>query len=139
MKVRITSGSLWAISFPIMIAGVSETVVDVTDAIFLGHYGITELGAVALADSIYLMLVVFAIGLADGMQVLIARRAGEGLLHPADDRPRLLLDQSSDFLNGPNLDPPTVAGFSCGACVGLVRHKGHDLARRADCLPHLRI
>ena len=78
MKVRTTSGSLWAISFPIMIAGVSETIIDVTDAIFLGHYGITELGAVALADAIYMTLVVFTVGLADGIQVIVARRAGEG-------------------------------------------------------------
>ena len=78
MKVRTTSGSLWAISLPIMVAGVSETIVDVTDAIFLGHYGITELGAVALADAIYMTLVVFTVGLADGIQVIVARRAGEG-------------------------------------------------------------
>lgn len=78
MKVRTTSGSLWAISLPIMVAGVSETIIDVTDAIFLGHYGITELGAVALADAIYMSLVVFTAGLADGIQVVVARRAGEG-------------------------------------------------------------
>ena len=63
MKVRTTYGSLWAISVPIMFAGVSETIIDVTDAIFLGHYGITELGAVALADAIYLLVVVVTAGL----------------------------------------------------------------------------
>lgn len=78
MRARTNSKSLWAIGFPIIIAGVSETIIDVTDAIFLGRYGIIELGAVALADAVYIMAVVVAIGLADGIQVVIARRAGEG-------------------------------------------------------------
>jgi len=78
MRIRPTSESIWRVSYPLMIAGVSETIVDVTDAIFLGHYGVVELGAVGLADAIYGLLLVAVIGLGDGIQVMLARRAGQG-------------------------------------------------------------
>ncbi len=81
MKVQIASKSIWRLSVPIIFAGISETIVDITDAIFLGHYGITELGAIALADAIYEVAIVALAGLVDGVQIVVARRAGQ-------DRPR---------------------------------------------------
>ncbi len=78
MRVRPTSRAIWAVSFPLIVVGVFETVVEITDTIFLGRYGVTELGAVGLADAIYEMLVVAAVGLVDGMQVVMSRRAGRG-------------------------------------------------------------
>lgn len=69
--------SIWGVSFPILIAGVSETVVDVTDTIFLAHYGITELAAVGLALTIFGVALFLSLGLVDGVQIVIGRRAGE--------------------------------------------------------------
>lgn len=77
MKIQPTYSTIWSISFPILIAGISETVVDVTDTIFLAHYGITELAAVGLAASIYGLALFISLGLVDGIQVVIGRRAGE--------------------------------------------------------------
>ena len=77
MKFKPTYKSIWGISFPIMIAGISETVVDVTDTIFLAHYGITELAAVGLAASIFGVALFLTLGLVDGIQIVISRRAGE--------------------------------------------------------------
>ncbi len=78
MRIRPTSRTIWAVSLPLIAVGVSHTIVEVTDTIFLGRYGLTELGAVGLADAIYLMLLVATAGLADGMQVLMSRGAGRG-------------------------------------------------------------
>lgn len=77
MKIRGTSKSLWRISLPLIFAGFSESVVDVTDAIFLAHYGLVELGAIAIADSFYELLIVATMGLVEGLQIVISRRAGQ--------------------------------------------------------------
>ena len=42
----------------------------------------------------------------------------------AGGRTRLLHDQPSDFLKGPNLYPPTVAALRCDVRADLVLHKG---------------
>lgn len=65
------------LSFPLIIAGISETVVSLTDAIFLGHYGMTELAALGLADAIYVLALFLIAGFVDGIQITIGRRAGE--------------------------------------------------------------
>jgi putative MATE family efflux protein len=77
MKIKTTSRTIWAISFPVIIAGISEKIVELTDVIFLARYGIVELGAIALADAIYGVSIFLIIGLADGIQIVIARRAGQ--------------------------------------------------------------
>jgi putative MATE family efflux protein len=78
MKIRPSYVNLWSVAFPITLAGLGETIVEVTDTAFLGRYGTTELGAIAVADSIYQVLTVPTLGLAIGMQIMIARRAGQG-------------------------------------------------------------
>jgi putative MATE family efflux protein len=80
MKVRATSRHIWAVSVPVIIAGLSEKIVEITDIVFLGRYGTTELAAVGLADAIYAVCLFITLGLADGLQIIIARRAGQGRL-----------------------------------------------------------
>ena len=77
MKIAPTSREIWLVSLPIILAGFSETITKVTDAIFLARFGVTELGAVALAETLYGMAVVVLLGLVEGIQVLSARRAGQ--------------------------------------------------------------
>jgi Na+-driven multidrug efflux pump len=67
---------LWRISLPIMFAGVSEIVLHVTNTIFLARVGVTELAAIAIADSILELFLVLPLGLVDGIQVLTARHMG---------------------------------------------------------------
>ena len=78
MKVKATFRDTWAIGFPMVVAGLSEKILEVTDTVFLARYGIIELGAVGLADAMFEMLVFVAVGLAGGLQILVARRAGQG-------------------------------------------------------------
>ena len=53
MTFRPSYRSIWRVSYPLIIAGISETVVEVTDTVFLAHYGITELAAIGLAGAIF--------------------------------------------------------------------------------------
>ena len=69
--------NIWLLSFPLMIAGLSETIVGITDTIFLAHYGTTELAALGLADAIYALALFLIAGFVDGIQITIGRRAGE--------------------------------------------------------------
>jgi putative MATE family efflux protein len=73
--------NIWRISYPLMLAGISETVIDITDTIFLARYGITELAAIGLADAWYMLFLFLSFGLVDGIQVIIGRRAGQNRAH----------------------------------------------------------
>ena len=72
------SARIWAISLPVMFAELSETIIHVTDTAFLGRVGDTELAALVLADTILGLWLVGALGLADALQIVVARRVGEG-------------------------------------------------------------
>ncbi len=54
-----------------------EQLINITDAVFLGHVGEVELGASALAGIYYLAVYMLGFGFSIGMQVMIARRNGE--------------------------------------------------------------
>ena len=54
-----------------------EQLINITDAIFLGHVGEVELGASALAGIWYLAIYMLGFGFSLGLQVVIARRNGE--------------------------------------------------------------
>ncbi len=68
---------IWGISYPLILAGMGESVVEATDTLFLAHYGVVELGAVGLAGSIYNVAMFVPLGLVDGIQIVVSRRVGE--------------------------------------------------------------
>ena len=72
-----TYRNIWILSFPLIIASISETVVGITDTIFLSRYGTTELAALGMANTIYGVALFLILGLVDGIQITIGRRAGE--------------------------------------------------------------
>jgi MATE family, multidrug efflux pump len=69
--------TIWAVSLPLLLVYVSETIIHVTDTAFLGRVGTTELAAMALVYTLYEVSVVPVAGLADAMQIVIARRLGQ--------------------------------------------------------------
>jgi len=69
--------SLWLINYPVMMSVLMEQLLNITDAIFLGHVGEVELGASAIAGIYYLTLYMLGFGFSLGLQVVIARRNGE--------------------------------------------------------------
>ncbi|MFZ6047020.1 MATE family efflux transporter [Pseudomonas sp. CR3202] len=68
---------LWTVSLPIIFVEASETFDRLIDTVFLARVGVTELGAIAVTDSILLLFLVLPLGLVDGIQILTARRVGQ--------------------------------------------------------------
>ena len=48
--MNYTYKQIWLINFPVMMSMLMEQLINITDAIFLGHVGEVELGASALAS-----------------------------------------------------------------------------------------
>ena len=75
--MNYTYKNIWLINFPVMISILIEQLINITDAIFLGHVGEIELGASALAGIWYLAIYMLGFGFSLGLQVVVARRNGE--------------------------------------------------------------
>ncbi len=68
---------VWKVSLPVIFVQATETFDHLIDTIFLARVGVTELGAIAVADSVLYLVLVLPLALADGIQILTARRAGQ--------------------------------------------------------------
>ena len=77
MQVNTSRKDIWRMAYPVMIGTVAVTVMNVTDTIFLGRIGETQLGASALGGVFYFVMVMIGVALGTGTQIQIARRAGE--------------------------------------------------------------
>ncbi len=77
MQVNTTYREIWRVAYPIIIGSLAVSVLNVTDTIYLGRIGETELGASALGGVFYFVMVMIGVALGIGTQIQIARRAGE--------------------------------------------------------------
>lgn len=69
--------NIWLISLPIIISGVAQNIINVTDTAFLGQVGEIELGAAGNAGIFYYVLALTGMGFTVGSQIVIGRRNGE--------------------------------------------------------------
>ena len=76
-QMNYTYKKIWLIAFPVMMSILIEQLINITDALFLGHVGDVELGASALAGIWFLAIYMLGFGFSLGLQVIIARRNGE--------------------------------------------------------------
>lgn len=76
--MNFTYKKIWIIAYPILISLLMEHLINITDTAFLGHLGEIELGASALAGVYYMAIYMLGFGFSIGIQILIARRNGEG-------------------------------------------------------------
>ena len=76
MDRSISTKEIWRIAVPIMIGGLAQTLITFTDTAFLGHLGVIALGASMMAGMYYFVFTTMAMGLAIGIQIIIARRFG---------------------------------------------------------------
>jgi len=77
MLVDISYKNIWKIAFPIIISGIAQNVVNVTDTMFLGQLSNVALGAGGNAGIFYFVLVITGMGFTTGAQIIIGRRNGE--------------------------------------------------------------
>ncbi|GIV29397.1 MAG: MATE family efflux transporter [Bacteroidia bacterium] len=66
------------IVLPLVVSGFGQSVIYVTDTLFLGRLGEVALGASAIAGLFYATLMMIGFGISSGLQVLIAQKYGEG-------------------------------------------------------------
>lgn len=75
--MEYTYKKIWLINYPVLLSIGMEQLINMTDAVYLGHVGTTELGASAIAGIYYMALYMLGFGFSLGLQVVIARRNGE--------------------------------------------------------------
>ncbi|MBK7964504.1 MAG: MATE family efflux transporter [Bacteroidetes bacterium] len=78
MKVQTTYSEIWRIAWPIILSSLASTVINFTDVAFVSRLGEKELAASALGGVFYFLLIMIAVAIGIGSQILIARKAGEG-------------------------------------------------------------
>ena len=77
MQVNTSYRDIWNMAYPVMLGSVAITVLNITDTIYLGRVGETELGASALGGVFYFVMVMIGVAIGIGTQIQIGRRAGE--------------------------------------------------------------
>ncbi|RAJ88178.1 putative MATE family efflux protein [Chitinophaga dinghuensis] len=77
MQLEVSNRDIIKIAAPICLALIIPQINHMTNTAFLGRLGEFELAANGIAGIYYLVMYMIAYGLNNGMQVLIARRAGQ--------------------------------------------------------------
>ncbi|CAN5167927.1 MATE family efflux transporter [soil metagenome] len=81
LQVKITNKQILGIALPIAASILVPQINFITNNIFLGGIGEQELAVAGITGVYYLVFAVMGFGLNNGLQALIARRAGENKLH----------------------------------------------------------
>ena len=85
---------IWSVSYPIILGGVAQTIINITDSAFLGRISEVALGASAIAGLLYVTFMMLGYGFGVGVQIIIARLNGEKKYHEMGN----VLDHSLYFL-----------------------------------------
>ncbi len=80
MESSIKNRTIWSIAYPIMLGNLAQTLITFTDTAFLGRVGHIALSASMMAGIYYYVFATLAWGFSMGIQIIIARRLGEGRL-----------------------------------------------------------
>lgn len=77
MEGNISYKNILGIALPIIISGVAQNVINVTDTMLLGRLDKVALGAGGNAGIFYFILVITGMGFTTGAQIIMGRRNGE--------------------------------------------------------------
>lgn len=80
MKSSVKNKTIWTIAYPIIFGNLAQTLITLTDTAFLGRVSSIALGASMMAGIYYYVFSTLAWGFAMGIQIIVARRLGEGRL-----------------------------------------------------------
>ena len=78
LGVTVTNKQIIKLAAPISLALLIPQLNYFTNTVFLGRLGVRELGVNGITGVFYLILSMIGYGLSSGMQIQMARRAGEG-------------------------------------------------------------
>jgi len=76
--MQFTYKKILRITLPLVFSGFGQSIIYVTDILFLGRLGEVALGASAIAGLLYASLMMIGFGISSGLQVIIAQKVGEG-------------------------------------------------------------
>ncbi|MBO7586219.1 MAG: MATE family efflux transporter [Bacteroidales bacterium] len=79
-QLSVTNKEIWQITYPIIFGNLAQTIIVFVNTVFLGHVGKAELGAAMMAGLYYLIFTTILQGFSVGVQIMVARRLGEGNL-----------------------------------------------------------
>ena len=79
--MNYTYRQIWLINYPVMLSILMEQLINITDAVFLGHVGEVELGASALGSIYYLAIYMLGFGFSLGVQVMVGHVQWKGTLY----------------------------------------------------------
>lgn len=74
----LSTKNILRIALPIMVGSFANNIINLVDTSLLGRVGQVELGAGAIGSIFYFVMYMSGFGFNTGMQILIARRLGEG-------------------------------------------------------------
>src|ERR1041385_6590990 len=77
MSYNNLSRVIWKVSIPIIVVEATETFDHLIATLFLSRVGVTELGAIGVADAVLLLFLIVPLSMVDGIQILTARRVGQ--------------------------------------------------------------
>ncbi|MCT4580657.1 MAG: MATE family efflux transporter [Flavobacteriales bacterium] len=72
----ISYSSIWKLTLPIIISGVTQNIVAVIDTLFLSQLGKVELGAAGNGALFYYLIITMGMGISTGSQIMIAKANG---------------------------------------------------------------
>lgn len=81
MRSSIKNKVIWSIAYPIIFGNLAQTLITLTDTAFLGRVSPVALGASMMAGIYYYVFSTLAWGFSIGVQIIVARRLGEGKLN----------------------------------------------------------
>lgn len=68
---------IWQISYPIILGGLAQAIINITDSAFMGRVSEVALGAAAIGGLFYVTIFMLGFGFGVGAQIIIARLDGE--------------------------------------------------------------
>ncbi|MFZ5552758.1 MAG: MATE family efflux transporter [Bacteroidota bacterium] len=78
MKTSLSLKHILAVAFPVMIGMFVQFTVSITDSAFMNRVSTVDFNAAGNAGMLYITFYMVAMGVSNGLQVLVARRDGEG-------------------------------------------------------------
>lgn len=81
MQKKYGYREIWNIAYPLIIGGMAQAFINVTDSAFLGRVSETAMGASAIAGLFFVTLLMLGFGFGVGAQIVIARLDGENRQH----------------------------------------------------------
>lgn len=70
--------ALASLGIPIVIGNIGNVVLNFADTLMIGHYGMKELAAASFVNTLFLLLVIFAVGFSMGLTPIVGSLYGRG-------------------------------------------------------------